>query len=107
MKKIYLSGKISGLTRSDVEYKFNTAEKELQLKGWAVVNPSKLVDEGATWSDAMRVCITAMMDCDAIYLLYDWDRSKGAKVEYDLAVVLKMEVIYAIPNLKKQTMYGK
>ena len=92
-KTIYIAGKVTGLPMEEVVTKFEAAEQKLIQDGYEVVNPLKVVDNfEATWNDAMRKCIIALMGCDEIFLLPDWGDSKGAKVEYALAYNLKMKM---------------
>lgn len=94
MKKIYISGPISGLPFETVERNFNDAEIRLQEQGHEVVNP---LDNGLTkdhsWTEHMRADLKLLLDCDAIYLLKGYQDSKGAMIEYDLARLLHFEVI--------------
>lgn len=41
----------------------------------------------------MRVCITHLMECDAIYMLKDWKQSRGARLEHFIALKLGMRII--------------
>jgi len=94
MKKIYISGKITGI--EDQAYiLFEKAEKQLIEKGYEVVNPMKLVhNHKRDWQSYMKTGIKALMDCDAIYMLKNYHGSKGSIIEWSLAKGLKMEIIY-------------
>lgn len=91
--KIYISGKITGIEK-EAEALFQKAEDELIAKGYEVVNPMKLVhDHDKSWESYMRVCIKALCDCEAIYVMKNHFNSKGALIEVDLALKLKLDVI--------------
>ena len=94
-KKVYISGAISGLPIEDVKKSFNRAEKTLEESGFIPVNPIKVQPfvKDFTWLDYMKAGIKALVDCDAIYLLDNWESSKGAKIEVDLALSLGIYVI--------------
>lgn len=97
-KKIYIAGKVTGLPIAEVTMKFGTAQKELENKGYEVVNPLAVVAEQGDgfrtdWQTAMRLCIKELMDCDGIYLLPCWEHSTGAQIEKRLAEQLKMKFI--------------
>ena len=46
------------------------------------------------WEAYVKEGILALVKCDAILLLSNWEDSKGAKIEKELAEILKIEVIY-------------
>lgn len=90
--KIYLAGKVSGLSRVEASQKFGAAEKKLIDQGHEVVNPLNLVDFHDTWENAMKICIKALLDCEEIYLLPCWKESRGATIERALTISLKMPI---------------
>lgn len=96
-KKIYIAGKVSGLPIHEVTMKFGTAQKKLENKGYEVINPLAVVNDWDTdWNTAMRKCIAALTDCDAICLLPDWKESKGARIENSIAQHLELITIQKI-----------
>lgn len=95
MEKIYISGKITGLEENEAYELFAKAEKELQSKGFEVVNPMTIEhNHDKSWLNYMKTDIKALMECDAIYMIHNWETSKGAKIERQLAIDLGMKVIY-------------
>jgi nucleoside 2-deoxyribosyltransferase len=96
-KKIYISGPISGVPFEQAKAAFEDAEMRLEEKGYAPVNP---IDNGlprnSIWEEHMRADLKLMMDCDAIYMLKGFRRSRGAMVEYTIAKELGFEIIYQI-----------
>lgn len=79
--KIYIAGKITGMEEEAFQL-FQKAED--QLSGWhfEVVNPMKLPHKhDKTWQSYMDECIPALLECEQIYLLDNWHKSKGAKME--------------------------
>jgi hypothetical protein len=95
MKKIYISGKITGLPFGEVQAKFRAAKKFVLKLGYKVVSP---IENGLPfdypWIYHMKMDIMHLMDCDAIYLLSDWCDSRGAMLEKNIAEALGMEMIY-------------
>ena len=92
-KRIYIAGPVSGL---DYEYAcghFIDAEKRLHEKGWDVVNPVRLCSSTWPWRKCMSVCLKAMLDCDGIYMLKGWKKSRGAKLEHFIALKLGIEIL--------------
>lgn len=95
MKKIYISGPISGLPLETVYNNFTNAEAQLLEQGYEVVNPlNNGLPTNATWEEHMRADLRLLLDCDAIYMLEGWEKSRGARIEYALAVDLKMDIQY-------------
>lgn len=98
-KLIYISGKITGLTPEQVKYEFDGAEFEIEAlhPNYGIINPSKLPDHSnhdKSWVAYMRVDITWLMKCDAVYMLKNWQDSKGAVLEHTIAQELGMTIIY-------------
>ncbi|MFA5649549.1 MAG: DUF4406 domain-containing protein [Proteiniphilum sp.] len=93
--KVYISGKISGLDCKAVEAKFRQAEDKLIKLGFEPVNPlNNGLSACNTWEEHMLRDIEHLFDCDAILMLNDWRRSKGARIEYSIAVERGMEVMF-------------
>lgn len=94
MKKIYIAGKVTGENQAECIAKFKKAQCQIEDSGHEAVNPLEVVgDWNATWRDAMKKCLTALIDCDAILILDDWHSSKGAKIEFRLAMDLGMTIM--------------
>lgn len=82
--KVYIAGKISG----DPNYrkKFQAVETDLKSMGHAVMNPAVLPD-GFEYEDYISICVAMINACDMVYLLDDWEYSRGAKFEKHYAEV--------------------
>ncbi|ROL55829.1 DUF4406 domain-containing protein [Bacteroidetes/Chlorobi group bacterium Naka2016] len=93
-KIVYLAGKVSGLDSFLVKTKFKEAEDVLTELGCFVVNPTKILPEGTSWNHAMRTLIPVLICCDSICMLSDWEQSEGAKLEYDIAMRLGIEIFF-------------
>lgn len=92
-KKIYLAGKVSGLSRQNAFDKFEKTEKKLIASGYEVVNPMRITNSDDTWEAAMKTCIKALVDCEEIHLLPCWKESRGATVERALAITLNIPIV--------------
>lgn len=90
--KIYISGPMTGLPDLN-RSAFNAAAKALRAKGWDAVNPVDVCGAETDWAVCMRLNIAAMMACDQIVLLRGWGKSRGANVEMQLALDLKIRVM--------------
>jgi len=93
MKKIYISGKITGLPVGEVKARFQQAELMLIGLGYEVVNPLKNgLTKEHSWAEHMLRDIESLFDCDVIYMLNNWMDSKGARIEKNIADELGMDV---------------
>jgi hypothetical protein len=90
MKRIYICGKVTG----DPNYKEKFLEEENRLfsLGYEPVNPAACIPSNESWPKAMRTAIRLMLLCDGVSLLSGWRKSKGAKIEANLARKLGMDV---------------
>lgn len=89
--KIYLSGPMSGLLDFN-RPAFTEAAAKLRAEGHEVIVPHETPSKGTEWEDYMRSDIIAMLNCESIAMLPGWSESRGAKIEYRLAVDLGFEV---------------
>ena len=100
--KIYIAGKVTGTNRENCIAKFASAKREIELMGVEAINPIEVVKDSQTeWHPAMRMCIAAMMQADAVYLLADWVDSDGARIERILADDLGMPAFTSIKYLQQ------
>lgn len=93
-KTVYISGQITGLDEGEYKALFNKAEDVLRQFGYEPVNPATLDETENTknwsWHDYMKRDIKLICDCDYIYLLPNWRKSKGATFEYMIADALNI-----------------
>lgn len=95
MKKVYISGPISGRPKEEVENQFRKAAERIQAAGDTPVLPiDNDIPRDATWEEHMRTDIKMLLDCDEVYALHGWDRSQGAALEVNIAVKLHMNVTF-------------
>jgi hypothetical protein len=103
MKKIYLSGPITG--RPVDEYRMHFATVDASIRGKATshaveittFNPTSLKLEGCKvpeWHDYMRACVAELVRCDGIAILDGWVKSRGARFEVSIADVLHIPIVY-------------
>lgn len=102
-RTVYISGKITG--DDNYRTKFAMAEQRLIRDGYNVVNPVERADtldmvhlykglEPPTWSEYMRKCLVAIIDVGAVYMLRDWQESRGARLEHYIASELGITIVY-------------
>lgn len=95
MKRIYLSGRITGTT--DYMERFSACEKMLTRAGFEVVNPAKVnsnMPPSTTWKEYMMMSLTMLSLCDTIFMMDGWRKSKGAITEWRHAVNTGMNILY-------------
>lgn len=95
MKRIYISGPMTGLMDSNFPA-FNAEAERLRDLGHEVVNPAEINPDPATgWHACMRADLKALLDCDAIVLLDGWEASQGAHLELHVAHRVGIEIFHA------------
>lgn len=78
------------------------AQASIEALGFEAVNPIEVVrDFKAPWGIAMKKCIKALVDCDAVFVLPCANNSRGAKIERDLAFDLKIPVYQQLDMLTR------
>lgn len=97
--KIYISGAITN--NPNYLSDFNNAQKMLKSKypEAEIVNPIYIDHKPlSSWVDYMKADIKAMLECDTIYILNSWKRSKGATLEYIIAKHLDFKLMFEEEN---------
>ena len=99
MSLIYIAGKITGEDYKQCKEKFSKAEFILKRKGYRnIVNPMRLCSPNVQWDSAMKICIQKLIECDHIFMLADWQDSRGAMLEHHIAKHLGLKMIYEEAN---------
>ncbi len=93
---VYIAGPISGHKPEKVAPLFAQAQEKLTQAGHQVVNPMVISYHYASWKEAMKNDLKALMECDAIYLLPGWRTSAGAFLEYQVAVAFGLRVLHQL-----------
>jgi hypothetical protein len=106
---VYISGPISNRPEKEVTAHFSEAALYLLKKGFFAQDPSQILIykddfffglhfsekiKSEPWEYFMRQGIILLMKCDRIYMLEGWEKSRGAKIEYNLARDLGMKIMY-------------
>lgn len=109
-KRIYIAGPMSGIKNFNFGA-FDQAEVDLNdiNPDWNVINPANIDRafgfEGLGMDGTEKMSkeeigtmmardIEALSNCDAIYLLMGWNKSRGANIEKAFADMVGMEVMY-------------
>lgn len=89
--RLYVIGPVTG--RENLNRKaFEDAKEKLWDAGYDVLIPHDVVLPIATHERAMRLSIKTMLGCDGVVVLSDWEGSKGAKLEHDVAIACGLHV---------------
>ncbi len=95
MKRVYLSGPMSGLPEHNFPA-FNAEAARLRALGYAVVNPVDInPDPGTSWHECLRNDLAALLTCDTLALLPGWQGSTGAHLEMHVAHRIAMPIVIA------------
>lgn len=93
-KKVYISGKITGLSYDKAKALFFDAEDKLNATGkYVAVNPMRGESQGNTWEEYMKKDIKMLMECDMIFFLPNWTTSKGSNLECLIARELGIQTL--------------
>ena len=100
-QNIFISGKVSGMDLEETRRKFFKAEQEIYDHNYfyslrrEVINPMKLgLTFKDSWLKCMLVSICNLLKCKSIYMINDYQDSKGARIELWIAKVLKYKIYY-------------
>ncbi len=91
-KSVYIAGPMTGLP--DLNFPaFHAEAARLRELGWDVVNPAEInQDKHLSWKQCMRTDIAALVFCDAIQMLPNWEQSEGATLEHHIAERLGLTI---------------
>lgn len=98
MKTIYLSGPITGMLDGNAAAFFN-AQYDLSTCNTIVINPvtiSKLLEDKSnfppSWLEYMAADIPELIISNEIYMLRGWWKSRGARIEFIIALLFRKRV---------------
>ncbi|NJM14034.1 MAG: DUF4406 domain-containing protein [Bacteroidales bacterium] len=94
IKKVYISGKITGLLEPEAKQIFANAYNMLEGFGYQPVNPFDVAPftHGWAYENYLVKGIEGLLQCQAIYMLHNWGNSKGARIEYAIARELGLKI---------------
>lgn len=91
-KVVFISGAITGIDGySNI---FAAAEQWLREQDCTVLNPAVLPPSGMAWEAYLRITKAMVREADVVYVLQNWEHSRGVKEELALAESLGKEIIY-------------
>lgn len=103
MNTVYVSLPITGY---DLDERIKEAEKariRLLSEGWAVYSPlhKSNVPPDSDRETHMKEDIKLLLKADAIYMCKDWHKSKGCRLEYQIAEQCGLKKLYELKSDKK------
>lgn len=92
MPTAFISGAISGRMDSYKSYFDEAVDhfREIYIESY---NPSE-IDIRTPWEIAMEETLSQLRKCDFVYVLKNWEDSKGVKIEIERAKELDMPIFY-------------
>ena len=91
-KIAFISGAITGV--EGYRNIFAAAEQRLREQDCTVLNPAVLPPSGMAWEAYLRITKAMVREADVVYVLQNWEHSRGVKEELALAESLGKEIIY-------------
>ena len=88
----YVSGRVTG--NENYREDFNNASLEIIAMDYKAINPVANVPLDKTWIWYMKRDIRLLLDCNTIYMIHGWWRSRGARLEWLIAKILNYKIIY-------------
>lgn len=120
-KIAYISGPISGLLNGNFDA-FKAAQEKLEMEGYIVLNPHEIckdiynkwalkpptngAEERVMWEEMMKECIRHLTLADDVFVLSNWETSKGATVELFIAQKLGISTYYSSNYETFQVAFG-
>lgn len=92
-KKVFISGRVSGIKYENAKKNFRKAEKIIEAQYLEPVNPIKICKHTWSWNRCMIVCLWNLMQCDTVYFMRNYKKSRGARIEYKVAKWLGKTIV--------------
>ena len=95
--KLYISGKVTGLSPTEYTRAFADAERKLRNMGHKTINPIRVNRElpmDTEYEDYMKMSLLMVSFCEGIYMLSNYKDSPGAMRELARAKELGLEILY-------------
>lgn len=103
---MYISGAISAPTKEEVQKnlrRFREKAEELRKMGWDVFDPGSLEQPGWTWEQYLARDLKFIHENRPImYMLEGWEESRGARLEYQTALLLNLNICFECHLISSQ-----
>lgn len=107
MKRVFISGRFSASTKEElvdnVLLAANYGYKVIQMGGVPFIPHTMFLFflNRVGYKDILDCCIDWLFNCDAIFMLPNWEGSYGAKKEFETAIKMNIPVFTDLKELKK------
>lgn len=91
-KRLYISGKMKGLSQGQIDRNFRESELALHEAGYDTINPSKVHAEGLEYEELLQIDFKLIDMCDGIFMQNNWVTSVGAKREHEYARAMGKDI---------------
>ena len=92
-KKLYISLPISGRNLDDVKRRAEYLKNSIISEEYEGVTPFDICpDSTLPYSELMGRDISGLMECDAVLFDYDWNESKGCRIEMAVAQICNIQI---------------
>lgn len=91
-KKIFISGRVSGIKYDTAKRNFSKWEKYWKEQGYEVVNPINLCNKDWSWLKCMCVCLWNLIKCDSTFFMGNYIYSKGSRIELFVARLFRKNI---------------
>lgn len=96
-EKCYISIPITGREIDEVKREIDSLKHVLRNNEYIPISPfDRDVDFNATHEQHMREDFKLLLDCDAILMARDWERSVGCRAELNVALACGIKIIYTM-----------
>lgn len=87
----------------EMKAKFHFVAEKLRKQGHETFVPCVLPDyPDVPHKDYMHICYAMIDICDAVYMLSDWQKSKGARMELQYAADWRKKILYENESTKEK-----
>ena len=102
LEVVYVAGPITSATQKEEDRRILNAVKAgtiLYKEGKTPFIPHQnthdfYLFEDFSWEDYLKMDLPILKRCDSIYMLKDWEHSKGARIELEHAKKWKLKIYY-------------
>ena len=89
---VYISGPMTGFGCYNLRA-FHAAAHALESAGYRVLNPAN-GPPGLSWTEYIRIDLDLLRQATAVLLLHEYESSRGALIELEIAEMGGLKIIY-------------